>query len=89
MGRRKGQWLQAVARSKHQQSCAQMERKFQGAMQLWLQYRGVLAGAQVGQEGAYLCSCCKRWYRTVFVTGETGGTVAPSHIVTARAKRQV
>ena len=85
MGRRKGQWLQAVARSK-QQSCAQMERKFQGAVQLWLQYRGVLAGAQVGQEGAYPCSCCKRWYRTVFVTGETGGAAAPSHILTARAR---
>jgi len=85
MGRRKGQWLEAVVRSK-QQVCAKLERKFRGAIQLWLQYRGVMAGARVGQEGAYPCSCCKRWWRTVFSIGETGGKEVPSQILTARAR---
>jgi uncharacterized membrane protein YgcG len=85
MGRRKGQWLQVVVRGM-QRTCAAMERRFQGAIQLWLQYRGVMAGAEVGQVGAYPCSCCKQWYTTVWVLGETGGRDAPAHMLQCRAK---
>ena len=42
-------------------------------MQLWLEYRGTFSRVSADEPGAYACSCCKRWSRVVFVTGETGG----------------
>jgi len=72
MGRRKGQWLQAVARGMQVMDAA-LEQKFRRAVQLWLQWRGVMSSAAPCQEGAYPCSCCRRWWKVVFVLGETGG----------------
>ena len=72
MGRRKGQWLQAVVRSMQVMDAA-LEQKFRRAVQLWLQWRGVMSSAVPRQEGSYPCSCCRRWWKVVFVLGETGG----------------
>jgi hypothetical protein len=50
-----------------------------------------MAAAAPYQEGAYPCSCCGRWWKVVFVVGETGGKDATREglVCMAAATRQL
>ena len=72
MGRSKNKWLQAVT-LEVQRVCTAAARTEQAAMRAWLQWRGTLAGASANEAQAYPCSCCKRWWKVVWATGEVGG----------------
>ena len=91
MGRGKTKWLRTAVRGLRRVLVVANGRQ-QEAMQLWLEYRGTFSRVSADEPGAYACSCCKRWSRVVFVTGETGGKgdgaeLADAMVRSAKAER--